>query len=194
MFLTQDASRRGDLLGLAERPWTVRVLAVVLASLLLAISSYIVVPMVPVPITMQTFAVTFIGAAFGWRLGTSAVLLWLAEGAMGMPVFAGGSGSIASFFGPTAGYLFAFPLAAALTGWLAERGGDGRSFGLTLLSMGLGNLLCLAVGGAWLAALVGVKQAFLVGVLPFLVGGALKTALAAMLLRQAARPKQAPEA
>lgn len=164
-------------------PLAARIAAVLLGSALLALSSRIEVPMVPVPITMQTFAVTFLGAIYGWRLGATAVLVWLAEGAMGMPVFAGGGGGLLSFVGPTAGYLLAFPLVAALTGWLAERGCDGRRPGLAFGAMLAGNLLCLVLGAAWLATLMGAEKALMLGVVPFLVGAVLKSALAAVVLR-----------
>jgi biotin transport system substrate-specific component len=139
--------------------------------------------MVPVPITMQTFAVTLVGAFFGWRLGALTVLAWLAEGALGMPVFASGSGGLAHILGSTGGYLFAFPFCAALTGWLAEHGWNGRRIGLAFASMLLGNLLCLALGAAWLAFFVGAGAAIAIGVTPFLIGAVLKSALAAALMK-----------
>lgn len=174
-------------LDLEQRPVIWRIAAIVFGSALLALSSYIVVPMVPVPVTMQTFAVTLIGALFGWRLGATTVIAWLAEGAAGMPVLAGGGAGIHHFFGPTAGYLLAFPLAAAVTGWLAERGWNGHSPARAFLSMLFGNALCLALGGAWLAAMVGVEKALLLGVVPFLIGALLKSGLAALVLRMTAR-------
>jgi biotin transport system substrate-specific component len=170
-------------LDLQSRPLTWWLAAIVLGSAALALSSYIQVPMVPVPITMQTFAVTMIGALYGWRLGAVTVIAWLAEGAAGMPVLAGGAAGLHHFVGPTGGYLFAFPVAAALTGWLAERGWNGNHPVLALLSMTLGNLVCLAMGGAWLATMIGAEKAVLLGVTPFLIGAALKSALGAALLR-----------
>lgn len=174
-------------LDLQSRPLIWRLAAIVLGSAVLALSSYIEVPMVPVPITMQTFAVTMIGALYGWRLGAMTVITWLAEGAAGMPVLAGGAAGALHFIGPTGGYLFAFPLAAALTGWLAERGWSGNRPVLAFLSMTLGNLACLAVGGAWLAAMIGAEKAVMLGVAPFIIGAVLKSALGAALLRLLAR-------
>ncbi|MEL6745054.1 MAG: biotin transporter BioY, partial [Pseudomonadota bacterium] len=84
-----------------------KVVLLLLGSAVLSLSSYVAIPMVPVPITMQTLAVTVIGAVFGWRLGMAAVWLWLAYGAAGLPVFAGGASGLSHFVGPTAGYLFA---------------------------------------------------------------------------------------
>lgn len=157
--------------------------AVILGSLLLALSSQIKVPMYPVPMTMQTFAVTLIGALYGWRLGAITVLAWLAQGAVGLPVLAGAAGGIAYFAGPTGGYLAAFPIVAALTGWLAQRGWNGRRLGFAFLSMMVGNALCLVIGVAWLAVLIGLPKAIAVGAIPFVLGGILKSALAAATLK-----------
>ena len=156
---------------------------VLFGGIFLALASRIEVPMVPVPITMQTFAVTLIGALYGWRLGAVTVLAWLGAAAMGLPLLASGKFGLAPFIGPTAGYLFAFPLAAMLTGWLAQRGWNGGRPWLAGLSMLAGNMLCLVIGAAWLAQLIGVEAAITAGVLPFLLGGALKSVLAAMVLR-----------
>lgn len=170
-------------LRLESRSLAWRAGAVILGSLLLALSSQIKVPMVPVPMTMQTFAVTLVGALYGWRLGAVTVLAWLAQGVVGLPVLAGAVGGIAYFAGPTGGYLLAFPIVAALTGWLAERGWNGHRVGYALLSMLAGNALCLVIGAAWLALLIGPAKAIAVGVLPFILGGILKSALAAATLK-----------
>lgn len=159
-------------------------LAVVFAgTLFLTLSSYVVVPMYPVPTTMQTFAVMVVGAVYGWRLGAITILAWLAEAAAGLPVLAGGAGGLAHFAGPTAGYLLAFPIAGALVGWLAERGWNGHRFGLALAAMLLGAATCLAIGFAWLSILIGSEKAFALGVAPFLIGAAAKAVLAAATLR-----------
>ncbi|PZU88367.1 MAG: biotin transporter BioY [Chelatococcus sp.] len=164
-----------------------QIAAVLIGTALLAFSSRITVPMLPVPMTMQTFAVTLIGALYGWRLGAITVLAWLAEGAMGLPVLANGAGGLAPFFGPTAGYLVAFVAAAALCGLLAERGWNGRSLPLAFAAMLIGNLVCLVGGGLWLTWLIGAQKALAVGVLPFVPGAVLKSALAASLLALWAR-------
>lgn len=163
--------------------------AVVLGTLFLAVSSYIEVPMVPVPVTMQTFAVAMVGALYGWRLAAITIIAWLAEAAVGLPVLSGGSAGAHHFVGPTAGYLFAFPAMGAVVGWLAERGWNGRQPVLAFVSMLLGNALCLALGGAWLATLFGAEVAWTSGVAPFIVGGVLKSALGAALLALLARGK-----
>ena len=161
--------------------------AVIAGTMLLALSSYIEVPMIPVPMTMQTLAVTMVGALYGWRLGAATIVAWLIEGAMGLPVLAGGMGGLHLFVGPTAGYLFAFPLAGALTGWLAERGWNGEHVALAFAAMLLGNVLCLALGAAWLAVLVGAEKAVMLGVVPFVIGGIVKSALGAATLKALAR-------
>ena len=169
-------------LRLDERSVAWRVGAVVLGSLFLALSSYIEVPMAPVPVTMQTFAVTLVGALYGWRLGALTIVAWLVEGASGLPVLAGGDAGLHHFFGPTAGYLFAFPLCGALVGWLAERGWNGSRVLLAFAAMLAGNLLCLLLGTAWLAAIIGIEKAFAFGFAPFVLGGLLKSALGAATL------------
>ncbi|ADV14175.1 biotin transporter BioY [Mesorhizobium sp. WSM1497] len=169
-------------LRLQDRSLAWQVGAVVLGTLFLTLSSYVEVPMVPVPVTMQTFAVTLIGALYGWRLGALTIAAWLVEGAVGFPVLSGGAAGAAHFVGPTAGYLFAFPLVGALVGWLAERGWNGKRVMLAFVAMLLGNLACLVLGTAWLAVMIGAEQAVTFGFLPFIVGGLLKSALGAATL------------
>ena len=157
--------------------------AVILGSLFLALSSYIEVPMVPVPVTMQTFAVTLVGALYGWRFGALTIAAWLVEGAAGFPVLAGGAAGLQHFVGPTGGYLFAFPVVGAVVGWLAERGWNGNRVMLAFAAMLIGNLLCLVLGTAWLAVMIGTEKAITFGFLPFIVGGLLKSALGAATLK-----------
>lgn len=161
-------------------------------TLVLALASQISVPMVPVPITMQTFAVTMIGALFGWRIGTLTVLAWLGEALVGLPVLAGMKFGIAPFMGPTAGYLVAFPLMAALVGYFTQTGVNGHRWvsGFTLHLAA--NLLCLALGWVWLAALIGAEKAWIGGVLPFILGAALKSALAAAAMKALALRSDKP--
>ena len=167
----------------ARNPGWLRQLALVLGgTVALSASSYISIPFWPVPVTMQTFAVLMVGALYGWRLGGITVLAWLLEAALGMPVLAGGKGGIAPFIGPTAGYLFAFPVGAMLMGWLAARGWTGahplRAFWAMLLS----TTLIVLLGGAWLSALIGPAKGWQLGVLPFLIGDVLKSAMGAATL------------
>lgn len=172
-----------DPLRLGSRSRPIQAIFVLAGTLVLALASQIAVPMVPVPITMQTFAVTMIGALYGWRLGAVTVLAWLGEAAVGFPVLAGGAGGIAPFMGPTAGYLASFPIIAALVGWLAERGWSGNRVVRSFLAHLSANILCLAIGGAWLAALLGAEKGWLFGVAPFILGAVLKSALAAAVLK-----------
>jgi biotin transport system substrate-specific component len=157
------------------------VLLALVGSLLVAVSAQVVVPMVPVPMTMQPFAVIVIGAAYGSRLGFATLLLYIAEGALGLPVFAGMKGGPAVLVGPTAGYIVGFALAAGAVGWLAERGWD-RSILTTIVAMTVGMALIYIPGVAWLASLIGTEKAIAAGMLPFLYGDAVKIALAALVL------------
>ncbi|HEX7054682.1 MAG TPA: biotin transporter BioY [Burkholderiales bacterium] len=154
------------------------------ATLALAVSAKLQIPFWPVPLTMQTLVILLVGTAFGWKLGTATVLLYLAEGAIGLPVFAGtparGIG-LAYMAGPTGGYLVGFLAGAALCGWLAERGWD-RSVWRIAVAMSLGHLLILALGWLWLAKLIGPQKAYAAGVAPFYVATVVKTALAVVLL------------
>lgn len=160
------------------------VLAVV-GTALLTLSAKIQVPFYPVPMTMQTFAVLVIGIAYGWRLGSATLLLYLAEGAVGLPVFAGtpekGIG-LAYMMGGTGGYLVGFVLAAAACGWLAERGWD-RNAVTTALAMLIGNIIIYIPGLLWLGAVFGWDKPILQwGLTPFLLGDVVKLVLAAATL------------
>ena len=160
--------------------------AVVVGTLALTASSWIQVPMVPVPMTLQTLAVTLVGACLGWRLGAVTVLAWLAEAALGLPVIATFRLGLAAFAGPTGGYLAAFLITAALVGFAAEKGLLARSVVLSFGIMLLANALILVIGGAWLAVLLGDPMAAMAkGVVPFLIGGVVKAALAAGLVEAA---------
>jgi biotin transport system substrate-specific component len=147
---------------------------------LLALSAKVQVGF-PVPMTLQTLAVLLIGATFGWRLGTATVLAYLAEGLAGLPVFAGPLAGPAYFMGPTAGYLAGFVLAAALTGYLAERGATKTATG-ALGVMALGHIVLFIPGYLWLVALFGAEKAYLVGIAPFYAATLIKTGLGAALL------------
>jgi len=153
---------------------------------LLALASRVSIPvappMSPVPITLQTLAVTLAGALLGWRHGALAVALWLACGAAGLPVLAGGGAGLAKFTGPSAGYLFAFPIGAAAVGALIA-GGWNRNWPLAIAAMLVGNALCLAGGAGWLAWQGSVAHAWAVGVAPFLIGAAIKAVVGGLLAR-----------
>ena len=163
--------------------WGRDVSLIVAFSLLTALSAWVSIPLpgTPVPITGQTFAVLLTGALLGPRLGLASILLYLAEGAVGLPVFHGGTSGPAVLAGPTGGYLIAYPFAAALVGALAERGWDRKPITM-LLAMLLGSALIYAGGVGWLAHFAGWRPAIFGGMIPFLPGDALKALLAAGLL------------
>ncbi|YBV98538.1 biotin transporter BioY [Phyllobacteriaceae bacterium JZ32] len=178
-------------LRLDSRSTGIQIGAVLGGTLVLAIASQIEVPMVPVPITLQTLVIPLIGALYGWRLGALTVFAWLVEAAMGLPVLAGGAGGLHHFAGPTAGYLVSFPIIAALSGWLAERGWNGRNVLLAFTSFLLANAICLALGAIWLSSLIGIEKAVAFGVTPFLIGALIKSALGAAILKASFREKSA---
>lgn len=189
--MTSTAVRTATFTPLIDQIWPVaarpalRIAALmVLGSVLLMASAKAQVPMWPVPMTMQTFVVLVIGMSYGLRLGTATVMLYLFEGALGLPVFAGtpekGVGLL-YMAGPTGGYLLGFLLAAALMGWLAERGWD-RTLPWAIAAMTAGTVLQLVPGVAWLATLIGWDKAIAAGLTPFIVGAVVKIALAAAVL------------
>lgn len=160
-------------------------LIAVAGSALLWASAKVQIPFFPVPMTMQTFVVLFLGFALGSRLGTATVLLYLAEGATGLPVFAGtpekGLG-LAYMAGPTGGYLAGFVVAAFVTGWFAERGLDRRLVTAAIAALA-GLVAIYALGLAWLGAVVGWDKPVLsFGLYPFLPAEGLKLALLAAIL------------
>ena len=154
-------------------------------SALIALCAQISVPFFPVPLTLQTFAVFLIGLSFGWRLGGITVALYLLEGALGLPVFAGGKGGLIVFMGPTAGYLAGFFLAATACGWFAERGFD-RNYTKLFTALLISNILLYAPGLLWLGRLIGWDKPVLeLGLYPFVMGDLLKIAMAVLLLPSA---------
>ncbi|WP_426616173.1 biotin transporter BioY [Bradyrhizobium sp. McL0616] len=159
---------------------------VALGTALMALSAKVNLPLPYVPMTLQSLVVLMIGAAYGWRLGSATMIAYLAEGAMGLPVFAGPVGGLAPLVGPTAGYLFGFVLAAFVTGWLAERGWD-RSVGLLFVAMAVGHIAIFVAGFGWLALGLGAAKAWQVGVAPFIAASLVKNALGATLMPAARR-------
>ena len=154
-----------------------------LGTALLTLSAKVNLPLPYVPMTLQTLVLLVIGAAYGWRLGSTTLMTYLAVGASGVPVFAGPVGGLAPFAGPTAGYLFGFVAAAFVTGWLSERGWD-RSVLPLFVAMAFGHILILAAGFGWLAfgMKLGVEKAWLVGIAPFIAASLIKNALGAALV------------
>jgi biotin transport system substrate-specific component len=153
-------------------------------TLVLTLSAKTKVMLGPVDISMQTLAVLLIAAAFGMRLGVATLLLYMAEGAMGFPVFQStpekGLG-IAYMLGSTGGYLAGFVVMAAIVGWAADRGWDRHPIKL-FNAMLVGEVVMMAMGFAWLALLIGPEKSWQFGVVPFIVGDLIKLALAASLV------------
>ena len=160
---------------------TVKAFLVVVGSLLLATSAQFKIPLYPVPVTGQTLVVLLIGMVYGPRLGGVTIAVYLLQGVMGLPVFAGGAFGIATLLGPTGGYLGGFLIAAIVMGVLAERG-MGRGIISTTIAMMIGNIVIYIAGASWLASFVGAEKALTAGVLPFLYGDVLKLTVAAGLM------------
>lgn len=162
---------------------------VVVGTLLIAVASKINVPTWPVPVTLQTMAVAFLAAAFGWRIGVATVVLYIAEGLAGLPVFAGDAAGPLYALTPAFGFILGFIPMAAIIGWAADAGYS-RNFGRLFAAMLLGDVVCFAIGYAWLTVfLVDVKgvgfdaaasMAFQGGVQPFALWDVVKMAFAAI--------------
>jgi len=170
---------------LASRVWPAsgsllkQALLAVLGSLFIAICAQITIPLPLVPVTMQTFAVLAIGAAFGMRLGAATLILYLLEGTLGLPVFATFMAGPHVLMGPTGGYLIGFVIAAALVGWFAERGYDRRVLSMFAVML-LGAAILYVPGLLWLAKFTGYDKVLDLGLYPFIWGDLLKAALAAI--------------
>ena len=181
--------------ALGARP-AYRVLRIALGALVVAASAQVVVPLpfTPVPFTLQPLAVLAVGGLLGAADGAGALVLYLALGALGLPVFAGGGSGILRLVGPTGGYLLAFPVAAAVAGALAA---PGRSGGVTLWRVLAGCVLGMIVihaGGVAQLALLGgdPAQAFRYGFVPFFTGDLVKIGLAAAVILLAAPRLRSP--
>jgi biotin transport system substrate-specific component len=153
-------------------------------TILAAVCAHIVLPLwfTPVPLSLQPLAVLLLGLLLSPRLAGATMAVYLAEGAIGLPIFAPGTeafGGLAHLFGPTGGYLLAYPAAAALVSYLCRR--TGRGFASALLAAAAGDLLILTCGALWLAVFThaSAPSALLMAVVPFLPGDALKVAAAA---------------
>lgn len=161
------------------------ILVVVAGAGFIAASAQISIPLpfTPVPITGQTFAVLLTGAALGTIRGGASGLLYVAAGVVGAPVFADGGHGWAVLTGATGGYLLGFPVAAALTGWLAERRWD-RRFSSAIGAMLTGNVVIYLFGLPWLASSLDadLEKTLELGLYPFVPGDVLKLYLASALL------------
>ena len=160
-----------------------RKLALVLfGSILVAAAAQVSVPMFPVPMTLQTLAIMLIGLTYGSRLAGATLVAYLGQGAMGLPVFAGGAFGLAPLMGPTAGFLFGFVAMAFVMGWLVERGLN-RGFGLFSAAL-IATALLFVPGVLWLFAItpLDLQGAFMAGAAPFLLGELVKVAIAALIV------------
>ena len=167
-----------------------RTAAIGLAVAVVALSAQVVVPVPfsPVPMTLQPLAVLVVGALLGPAAGCAALLAYLAAGAAGLPVFAAGGSGVARLVGPTGGYLLAFPVAAAVTGWIAGAARQDPPI-LRLLFGCAAGIMAIHLGGvAYLAMLGGdTVVAARVGLVPFVTGDLLKIGLAAAIVLLAGR-------
>lgn len=154
------------------------------SSWMLAITAQIMIPLYPVPISGQTFGVLLIGAILGSKRGALAVMLYLSQGAMGLPFFTGGMGGMGVIVGPTGGYLIGFVFAAFVIGWLTERGW--MRFPVTaVIAMIIGNSMIYLCGLPWLSVYTGWDGALGAGLIPFIPGDLLKIVFAMTVLRAA---------
>lgn len=160
-----------------------RLALVVGGSLLIALAAQVSVPMVPVPMTLQTLAILTVGLTLGARLGAATVAVYLAEGAMGLPVFANGNAGLAYMMGPTAGFLAGFVGMAWLAGWASDRGMTRSFLGAAMAAVAASALLYVP-GLAWPAVAMGKSVPDLLSgwMLPFLAGDAVKAVLAALVV------------
>lgn len=157
-----------------------KLLLTALFAAVLSVCGPLAIPMGTVPVTLCSFAVYLAAGLLGPRYGTAAVGLYLALGALGLPVFAGFTGGIQRLLSPTGGYLLGYLLCALLTGWLTHR----RQGWLVPMGLAVGTLVLYAAGGLWFLWQTGcgLRWAFLSCVLPFLPGDAVKIAAATAVI------------
>jgi biotin transport system substrate-specific component len=162
---------------------TVNLVIALSGSLLLSLLARlsIPVPFSPVPITGQTFGILFLGAVLGSRIGTLSVIMYISEGLMGLPVFAGGTMGFLYLLGPTGGYLIGFIPAVYLVGYFSERNWTIK-FTTTLITMLLGTSVIFFFGISWLTVTAGLKMALSVGLYPYLTGAGIKVILATVIV------------
>jgi biotin transport system substrate-specific component len=158
--------------------------SVIAGGLLIAMCSPIAIPLPfsPVPIALQPHVCLFLGAYLGSKRGALAVLAFLAQGAMGLPVFANGASGVLWLFGPRGGYLMGYLIGAFLTGYLIEKAKSASPMKKVFLAMAAGNAAIFFFGWLQLSRFIGPTQAFLLGVLPFLITDFLKLSLASRLI------------
>lgn len=161
--------------------WLRNLVLAIAGSLFVAGAAHISVPMLPVPMTLQTLAVLMVGGAYGARLGAATLALYAAEGAAGLPVFAPTPDGYPGIMGPTGGYIIGFILAAALVGYLAQKAWDRNAF-TTFAAMLLGGAVLYVPGLIWLSTFLGgdIAKTLQYGLYPFVLGDVIKAVLAAL--------------
>jgi biotin transport system substrate-specific component len=164
--------------------WLRDLFLIVLGSLFVAALAQVQIPLpfTPVPITGQTFGVLLVGAALGSKRGAASLALYLAEGAIGLPFFAGGAHGLSIIIGATGGYLIGFIVAAYIIGLLAERGLE-RNTRTSFIPFLAGTVVVYVCGVIWLAVVLGsFSKAITLGLVPFLIGDVIKLIAAALTL------------
>lgn len=172
-----------------ERSWLKETAIVLGASVIIALFAPVSIPLPfsPVPLATQMNVILLLSCFLGGKRAALAVLAFLFQGAIGLPVYAGGvGGGLLKLAGPTGGYLLGYVVAAFVTGYLFQRK-ENRSSMHALTAMGIGNLVVYLFGISWLSRFVGWQSAVVMGVLPFLIGDALKLVVATRLLKQKRR-------
>jgi biotin transport system substrate-specific component len=159
-----------------------KILVMIGGTILIGLGAHLDIPMIPVPMSMQTYAVVVIGALAGWRLGGLTLVMYLTAAAAGAPLFSGGASGIDHLIGPTAGYLAGFVVSAVVVGYLAENGWTRAGFWHSTLAMLVGHAITLGLGTLWLAGEMGFASALEAGMTPFLLGALAKSLLAAMTI------------
>ena len=153
---------------------------ILFGTLLLAVSAKVQVPFWPVPMTMQTFVIFLIGMTYGWKLSLLTLMAYIFEGAVGLPVFASGSG-IVYLVGPTAGYIYGMFFAAIFIGFLSEKGFS-ETYLMSLINLLLGSVIIFTFGVGYLGLIIGFDQALNLGLYPFIPSEIFKIALAVALI------------
>jgi biotin transport system substrate-specific component len=164
--------------------WLRDLILIVLGALFVAIFAQVKIPLpfTPIPLTGQTFAVLLVAAALGSKRGAASIAFYIALGALGLPVFAGGASGMTYLSGATLGYLIGFLVAAYAVGLLAERGLE-RSVRTSIIPFLVGTIIIYACGVAWLTIVLGsFSKAVAVGLIPFLIGDFIKLVAASLAL------------
>lgn len=168
-----------------ERTWVKDAATVALASLVIAAFAplSITLPFTPIPIATQSHVILLLGALLGRRKGAMAVLAFLMQVAVGLPVLSGGRGGLLCLVGPSAGFLIGYVVAAYVVGMMLENAKN-RTPARTFAAFAAGNVALYLFGWAHLSNFVGASKAILIGVLPFLAGDLLKTVFCAQFLKK----------